>query len=176
MIRTYTLKPHQKQILNEVKRLPLERLHYLVVQQSRGHSNLTLNELKKHIQRGITLYIKELYGYEYKRGLEDEVIKFYCFFETSKEFFLSQHLNSVVDENIEMNLHFHLFLSGNYGVVNFTQLIQYIIRELTNQKNKPRCLKLIDYMKLESLQDDFILYHTKQMMYRPSPQMIIHNV
>lgn len=176
MNRTYTLKPHQQKILSEVKKLPLERLHYLVIQQSTSYPNLTLNELKRHITKGIKQCVRELYGYEYKNGLEDEVVKYYCFFETSKEFFLSQHLNTIVNEDIEMSIHFHLFISGKYGSVHFPQLIQYIIRELTSQKNKLRCLKKIDYVKLENLQDDFILYHTKQMMYRPSPQMIINNI
>jgi len=176
MLRTFTLKPHQKTILNEVKKLPIQRLHYLVIQQSLKHPNLTLNELKKHIRRGIKQYVKELFGYEYKHGLEDEVIKYYCFFETSKNFFWSQHLNNIVDENVEMDIHFHLFLSGNHGVVSFPQLIQYIIRELTYQKNKQRCLGKIDYMKLETLQDDFILYHTKQMMFRPYREFVIRNI
>lgn len=176
MIRTYPLKPHQVKTLKEVKKLPLERLHYLVIQQSLKHPNLTLKELKCRIKRGIRLYIQELLGYEYKYGLEDKVIKYFCFFETSKEFFWSQHLNNIVDENIDMSFHVHLFLSGNYGIVNFTQLIFYIFRELTSQKNKPRCLNKFDYKKLESLEDDFILYHTKQLMFHPNREMTISNV
>ena len=176
MIRTFTIKPHQKEILLEVKKLPLERLHYLVVQQSLIHPNLTLNELKRLIKRGVKKYTQDLFGYNYKLSFEDEFIKYFCFFETSKDFFWSQHLNTLVDENIEMNIHFHLFISGNDGVINIPQLIHYIIRELTSQKNKLMCLGKIDYTKLKTLQDDFILYHTKQMMYRPSRQMIIHNL
>jgi hypothetical protein len=177
-MKTYTfpVKPHQIKIIEEIKNLPLKRLHYLVVQQSLRHPNLTLNELKKHIRRGIKRYVKELMGYRYRYGIEDELIKYYCFFETSKDFFWSQQLNDIVNENIEMNIHFHLFLSGDYPDVNFTQLIQYILRELTSQKNKTMCLGKVDYVRLETLENDFILYHTKQMMYRPTPQFIMKNL
>ena len=176
MIRTFTIQPHQVKILKDVKNLPLERLHYLVIQQSLKHPNLTLKEFKCRIKRGIRLYVQDLFGYEYKYGLEDEVIKYYCFFETSKEFFWSQHLNNIVDEDIDLNFHVHIFLSGKYRIVNFTQLIFYIFRELTSQKNKQRCINKFDYKKLESLEDDFVLYHTKQMMFHPNRESIIQNV
>ena len=174
-VYTYPIQPQQKELLNEVKKLDLRRLHYLVIQQDRKQENLTLKELKKHIRRGIKLYVQDLIGYQYKCGIENKIIEYVCFFETSKEFFWSQNTNSVVDENIEMNLHFHLFISSNKSFVHIPQLIQYIIHQLISQRNKLRSTKLIDYLKLESLEDDFVLYHTKQLMYREHNSFIMKN-
>ena len=109
-MRTYELKPHQNQILNEVKNLPKSRLHYLVIQQNRNKPNFTLNELKKHIKIGIKKYVYRIYPFTNIKDLEKKLVKYYCFFETSEEFFKSQHKNNIVDENIQMNLHFHLFI------------------------------------------------------------------
>jgi hypothetical protein len=174
-IYTYPILPHQIELLNEVKGLDLRRLHYLVIQQDRKQANLTLNELKKHIKRGIKLYVRDLLGSQYKYGIENKIIEYVCFFETSKEFFWSQNINSIVDEDIEMNLHFHLFISSTKSFVHIPQLINYIIHRLTSQRNKLRSTKLIDYVKMEKIEDDFVLYHTKQMMYRKNKSFYLSN-
>jgi hypothetical protein len=162
-MRTFELKPHQKQILIEVKNLPKSKLHYLVIQQNRNKPNFTLKELKKHIKTGIKKYVSQLYPFNTIKNLEEKIIKYYCFFETSKEFNYSQNKNNIVDENIEMNLHLHLFITSSDSNVYVPKLINDIIQEYFNQTNKQSSLLKIDYYKIEKLEDDFILYHTKQM-------------
>lgn len=174
-VYTYPIQPHQLELLNEVKRLDLRRIHYLVVQQDRKERNLTLNELKKHIRRGIKLYIQELLGIEYRNGIENKIIQYNCFFETSKEFFWSQNLNTTVDEEIEMDIHFHLFVSSMVGYVHIPQLIHSIVHQLITQKNKLKSIKKIDYVKLNKLEDDFVLYHTKQLMFSKNNSFILKN-
>ena len=119
-LRTYEIKPHQLKILNQIKSLPQKRLHYVVGQQSSDHPNLTLPEMKKLIRRGIRRYIQET-TLHYHQGLENELVKFYCVFETKKDFFHSQHENSLVDEDLDMGIHFHLFLTSidNYRWISF---------------------------------------------------------
>ncbi len=175
-MRTYELKPHQSQILNEVKNLPKQRLHYLVVQQNRNKPNFTLRELKKHIRTGIKKYVCQIYPFTNIKDLEKQLVKYYCFFETSEEFFKSQHKNIIVDENIEMNLHFHLFITSTDSNVYVPQLINNIILEFFGQRNKQSSLLKIDYNRIEKLGDDFILYHTKQMMYESNLDFIIKNI
>ena len=175
-MRTYELKPHQNQILNEVKNLPKQRLHYLVIQQNRNKPNFTLRELKKHIRTGIKKYVNQIYPFNNIKGLEKQLVKYYCFFETSEEFFKSQHKNIIVDENIEMNLHFHLFITSTDSSIYVPQLINNIILEFFGQRNKQSSLLKIDYDRIEKLEDDFILYHTKQMMYESNLDFIIKNI
>jgi len=176
-IRTYEIKPHQLRILEEVKKLPRKNLHYVTGQQSNKHPNLTLREMKKFIRRTMVKYIREL-NLNYHQGMENELLKFYCVFETTKDFFHSQHQNSIVDENVEMGIHFHLFLSSpdNYPWVCFPQLFHNLFTELTSLRHKKRCLSELDYRKVEDLEMDFILYHTKQFMYRPSAEMVLKNL
>ena len=175
-MRTYELKPHQNQILNEVKNLPKQRLHYLVIQQNRNKPNFTLKELKKHIRTGIKKYVYQIYPFTNIKDLEKQLVKYYCFFETSEEFFKSQHKNIIVDDNIEMNLHFHLFITSTDSNIFIPQLINNIILEFFVHRNKQSSLLKIDYNKIEKLEDDFILYHTKQMMYESNLDFIIKNI
>lgn len=175
-MRTYELKPHQNQILNEVKNLSKSKLHYLVIQQNRNKPNFTLKELKKHIRLGIKKYVNQIYPFTNIKDLEKQLVKYYCFFETSEEFFKSQHKNIIVDENIEMNLHFHLFITSTDSNIYVPQLVNNIILEFFGQRNKQSSLLKIDYKKIEKLEDDFILYHTKQMMYESNLDFIIKNI
>ena len=176
-LRTYHINPYQLKILNEIKSLPKKKLHYLVGQQSSTFPNLTLREMRKLIRRGFRRYIQET-NTMYYPGLENELVKFYCVFETKREFFHSQHQNNIVEDDIDMGLHFHLFLSSpdNYPWISFPTLIHTIFSELTSMKHKQRCISKYDYVRIEELDENFILYHTKQFMYRPSVEMIMKNV
>lgn len=82
------------------------------------------------------------------------------FFETSEEFFKSQHKNIIVDENIEMNLHFHLFITSTDSNIYIPQLINNIILEFFGQRNKQSSLLKIDYNKIEKLEE--ILFYIIQ--------------
>lgn len=175
-LRTYEINPYQLKILNEIKSLPQKRLYYVVGQQSTEHPNLTLPEMKKLIRRGLRRYIQET-SLHYEPGLESRLVKFFCVFEVKKDFFNSQHQNTLVDEDVEMGIHFHLFLSSpdNYSWISFPTLIHTIFNELTSIKHKRLCFSKYDYVRIDKLDDNFILYHTKQFMYRPSTEMIIKN-
>lgn len=175
-MRTFELKPHQNQILIEVKNLPKSKLHYLVVQQNRNKPNFTLKELKKHIKTGIKKYVSQLYPFNTIKNLEKNTIKYYCFFETSKEFNNSQNKNIIVDINIEMNLHFHLFITSTDSNVYVQKLINDILQEFFKQTNKQSSLSKIDYYKIDKLEDDFILYHTKQMKDLLNIDFIMKNI
>ncbi len=176
-LRTYEVNPYQLKILNDIKSLPQKRLHYVVGQQSSDHLNLTLREMRKLIRRGIRRYIEET-SLPYKPGLESRLVKFYCVFETKKDFFLSQHQNTIVDEEVNMGLHFHLFITSpdKYPWISFPSLIHTIFNELTSIKHKQLCISKYDYKKIEELDQDFILYHTKQFMFRPSIEMVMNNL
>lgn len=176
-LRTYHINPYQLKILNEIKSLPKKKLHYLVCQQSSTFPNLTLREMRKLIKRGLRRYFQET-TLHYHPGLENQLVKFFCVFEVKKDFFHSQHQNTLVNEDIEMCIHFHLFLTSpdNYHWISFPSLIHTIFSELTSMKHKQRCISKYDYVKIEKLEDNFILYHTKQFMYRPSSEMIMKNL
>ena len=176
MTYTYELKPHQKQILNDVKRLPRKNLHCLVAQSSLKDPNLTLNEFKKHIKRGIRLYIKEHFGPDYYSGLENEKVKYFCFFETSKDWFWSQHSSFINEEGVDLKFHFHLFISSDYGMISFPDLIHSIYSQLTSQRNKRLCIGKFGYNRIKKLEDDFILYHTKQQMFHNSLELVLKNI
>lgn len=175
--RTYTINPYQLKVLNKIKTLPKKHLHYLVGQQSNKNFNLTLKELKLLIKRGIKRYCREL-NITFKPGDESKYIKYFCVFETTKDFFQSQHQNTIVKEDIEMGIHFHLFITSpdNYYWVSFPSLIHSIYSELTRLKHKRRCISKYDYYRIKSLDENFILYHTKQFMYNPSSEMTMRNI
>jgi len=175
--RTFSIQPHQYKILETIKHLPQKRLHYLTIQQSNKHSNLTLPEMKRLVRSGIKKYIRRT-NLNCRSGFEDKVIKYFGIFETTKDFFQSQHQNHIVDEKIDLGLHLHLFFSSvdGYSDVSFPSLISTIFFELTCMKHKMRCISKYDYFKIENLNDDFVLYHTKQFMYRPSSEMIMCNI
>jgi hypothetical protein len=75
-----------------------------------------------------------------------------------------------------MNLHFHLFITSTDSNVFVPQLINNIILEFFGQRNKQSSLLKIDYNKIENLEDDFILYHTKQMMFQFNNDFILKNI
>ena len=174
--RTYKINPHQLKILNTIKSLPKKHLHYLVVQQSNNHSNLSLNEMKKSIRDGIRRYFQETL-IPYQSTIINELVKFFCVFETTKDFFHSQHQNTIVTEDVEMGIHFHLFITcpDNCSWVSFPSIIHYIYLELTHLPHKKLCVSKFDYDKINNLDENFILYHTKQFMFRPSVEMIMRN-
>ncbi|MCE2972507.1 MAG: hypothetical protein LW852_03595 [Sediminibacterium sp.] len=174
--RTYEISSPQFKILKYIKSLPNKHLHYVVGQQSNKHRNLTLKELKICIRRGIYNYFKN--DPYVRRENIDKLIQYFCVFETTKGFFLSQHENKIVSEDIEMGLHFHLFITSpdNYPWVSFTNLIHGIFCELTYLPHNHRCIRKYDYTKLITLPENFILYHTKQFMYNPSNEMIMTNL
>jgi hypothetical protein len=70
--------------------------------------------MRKLIRRGIRRYFQET-SLHYHQGLENELVKFFCVFETKKDFFHSQHTNEIFDLEVDMGLHFHLFISGRNG-------------------------------------------------------------
>jgi hypothetical protein len=131
--------------------------------------------MKKLIRRGIRRDFQET-SLHYHQGLENELVKFFCVFETKKDFFHSQHQNNVIDVEVDMGLHFHLFISPIKDWVSIPTLIHCLFTELTSIKHKQRCIKEFGYMRIEDLQDNFILYHTKQFMFRPSAEMIMKNL
>ena len=141
MKKYYEIKPHQKKIIQEVKRLDLSNLFYLVIQQDERQPNFTLNELKRHIKRGIKEYAKSHLGYRYKTHAENELLSYYTFFETSKEFNISQTKNVIVDEDENMNLHFHLFISAKRKMVCLHQVITDIVFSFFSQKLKARAVR-----------------------------------
>jgi len=174
--RTYTISPHQIKILNHIKDLPKKHLHYLVGQQSLKHNNLTLKELKRFIKNGINKYCESLNLP--KQTIEDnKYLKFFCVFETTEDFYNSQYQNKIVDEDIVMGIHFHLFISSvdNYPWISFPSLFHYIFNELTQLPHKRMCIRKYDYKKLDKLNENFILYHTKQFRYCPNSEMLMKN-
>jgi len=171
----YELNDFQQKMICEIKSLPQKHLHYITAQQSNTYPNLTLKELKKLIKRGIRRYIQNLEPLCAK-GKENELVKFYCVFETTKEFNLNITNKSLEDFPF-MGLHFHLFVScpDNYTWLCFHSLTYQIFHELTSTNNKKYCLSEYGYKKINHLEDRFISYHTKQFTTYPSLEMILKN-
>ncbi len=172
----FEYKPHQIKIIKDVRRLDLSNLFYLVIQQNEKLPNYTLNELKRHIRRGVKEYAKNYFGYKYKAGLENDIISYYTFFETSKDFNLSQLKNTIVNEDEKMNLHFHLFISSNQKMICIHQVITDILFSFFSQKLKAKSLKKIDYKKIDKIEDNFILYHTKQHQNQIIRELVLTNL
>ncbi len=173
--RIYEISPPQLKILNCIKSLPKKNLYYLVGQQSNTHRNLTLKEMKKLIRDGIREYIKQVTLLSNK-GVENELVKYFCVFETVKDFSKSQYQNSIFDEDIFMGIHFHLFISSDLGWISFPSMFHSIYNELTHLEHNYRCISKFDYDRLTVLNEDFILYHTKQFHNNLSPEMIMTNL
>ena len=165
LMRTYEINEHQKKILNEVSKLPTDSLYYIVVQQNIRGANYTLNELKKHIRRSVKEYLNRQ-----SHCSNNVAVEYIAIFETTHDFFMSQHTTSIVKTDFYSGFHFHLFISG-VGEDYIKELTYW----LNSQKNKCGCISKIDWVKKEKLDTDFILYHTKQMMFRYSPQLILKN-
>jgi hypothetical protein len=162
-------------MVNDIKSLPKKHLHYITAQQSNQYQNLTLKELKKLIKRGVRRYIRELEPIYYPNK-ENELVKFYCVFETTKEFNLNIKNESLGDLPF-MGLHFHLFIScpDDYNWISFENLIFQIFYELTSIKQKQSCISKYGHFKIESLEERFLQYHTKQFNIYPSLEMIFRN-
>jgi len=167
---TYQINEHQEKIRNEISQLPTESMYYIVVQQNIKGSNFSLNELKKHIRRSTKEYVKRRDPQGYYSGKENDLIKYLTIFETTHDFFMSQHTTSIVKTDFYSGFHFHLFITGVRE-----DYINQLTYQLNSQKNKHGCISKIDGVKKEKLDHDFILYHTKQMMFRYSPQLILKN-
>lgn len=169
------LNEFQIKMINDIKSLPKKNLHYITAQQSNQYSNLTLKELKKLIKRGVRRYIQELEP-NYYPNKENELVKFYCVFETTKEFNLNLK-NESLDDIPFMGLHFHLFIScpDNYKWISFQNLIFQIFYELTSLKHKQSCISEYGHFKIEKLEERFLQYHTKQFSINPSLEMILRN-
>lgn len=169
------LNEFQIKMINDIKSLPKMNLHYITAQQSNQYSNLTLKELKKLIKRGVRRYIQELEP-NYYPNKENELVKFYCVFETTKEFNLNLK-NESLDDIPFMGLHFHLFIScpDNYKWISFQNLIFQIFYELTSLKHKQSCISEYGHFKIEKLEERFLQYHTKQFSINPSLEMILRN-
>jgi hypothetical protein len=162
-LRTYELNEFQKKMISDIKSLPRKNLHYITAQQSDKHPNLTLPEMKKLIRRAIRRYIQEA-NLNYYSGLENELVKFYCVFETKKEFSLSQRSEKITNDEVSLGLHFHLFITcpDNYPWICFTSLSYQILRELSSLPKKKKCISKYGYFKIEDLNENFVQYHTKQ--------------
>ncbi|MDR3694209.1 MAG: hypothetical protein P4L47_06220 [Mucilaginibacter sp.] len=173
--RIYEISPSQLKILNCIKSLPKKNLHYLVGQQSNTHRNLTLKEMKKLIRDGVRRYVDQVTLMSNK-GIENELVKYFCVFETVKDFSLSQFQNSIFDKDIFMGIHFHLFITSDLGWISFPSMFHSIYNELTHLEHNYRCISKFDYDRLEVLDDNFILYHTKQFQYNLSSEMIMTNL
>lgn len=172
---TYQIQPFQQRVLQEVKSLNANNLYYYVIQQNYDKPPLTLPELKKCIPTSIRKYIKSLLGYRYKKGIENEMIKYYCFFETSKEFCLSQTTQSIFDWDFYTGFHFHLFISSSFSEVSFQNYTHYLFEELTSIPTKKNSLLKFNYTKIMELKKDFILYHTKQWNGRYEYELALKN-
>lgn len=176
MIR-YTLNSFQNKIVNDIKTLNENKLTYAVIQQSNSHKNLTLNELKKYIRRSIRKEVKTNIK-PFKKGIEDNYLKYAAIIETRKNFFIAQH-TSTSDENVYLGLHFHLFVSPTmfyerlYSSKKFSQILK---SELISLKHKKNCLQEFECREINSLDNDFITYHTKQFMFRGEKEFYLTNL
>jgi hypothetical protein len=176
-MRLYELNDFQNTMKDKIKSLPKKHLHYLTAQQSNKYLNLTLNELKKLIRKGIRQYIQQVEP-TYTSDIEKSLVRFYCVFETKKSFSLSQQKTNIHFEDSNMGIHLHLFLScpDNYNWISFDSLIYHIFDALTSIKHKKTCISEYGYFKIDNLEDEFLNYHTKQFFKNPSLEMIYSNI
>jgi hypothetical protein len=173
----YSINPFQQEVFQKVKSLPQKRLHYLVAQQSSQphRPNLNLKELKYFITRGIMKHVRETND-KYHRGLENELVKFYCVFETDHTFNESQMNQNLMNQSLYLGLHFHLFFSSPLSWFDYEGLIHRLFLELTSIPSKRLCLSKYDYKIINEIEAPFVLYHTKQFFKRPSREMILTNL
>ena len=173
-IYTYPIKPFQDQIVQEIQTLKPTIYNYVINQKSE-QTNLTLPQLKRSIYRSVRLYVQDYLGSEYKSGIENEYVKYYCFFETSKEFYNIQNDINNYDTNVSMGLHFHLFISSSIPQLSLTNYTHFLYQELTSFPCKKTSINDFGFRTYNTLPLDFILYHTKQ--YKEYPKdMIFKNL
>lgn len=172
---TYELKPHQLNLINKLNLLNPKTLYYLTIQQHKHQRNFTLNEIKKHTRAGIRNEVKQHFGYEYREGIENDVVSYVGIIETSKDFFWSQNDLQNINKDTYMGLHLHLFISSPRSYY-IPSVIHSIVSSFFNQTLKAQSLKKIDYRKVEVFDDDFKHYHTKQGMLYDNSSMIFSNI
>lgn len=172
---TYSLNPTQVEVLNLIRNLPRKHLHYVVGQQGYDRPNVSLKQLKNSIRRALIDYQRTL-DYTFNPKKDDPLVKCICIFETDKDFHLTQ-MNEEVEEQFNLGLHFHLFLtsSDRYPFVCFPSLAHYIFEDVSSYRHKENCLSKYDYVRTNKLDDPFILYHTKQLHRVPSREMMYSN-
>jgi hypothetical protein len=167
---TYKIEPFQQVILKEIQSLHPTIYNY-VINQKNDRQNLTLKQLKRSIYRSVRFFVKDYLGIKYKDGIENKVVKYYCFFETSKEFNKSQWDVNNIETEIPLGLHFHLFISTSLPEITLNNYTHYLYQELTSFPNKKTSLRKFGYRTYYSLPQEFILYHTKQ--YKEYPREFI---
>lgn len=166
----FTLNSDQAKVYNYISSIPTQNLHYVVIQQIKSTLNFTDAELKKHIKRSVKEYIKRKDPQGYYEGKENDLAKYIAIFETTKEFSLSQHQNTIVKTDLYAGLHFHLFISGVDA-----DYLHELLYQFTKQQNKTACISKASIERKEKLDYQFIEYHLKQMKYSYSPQQILMN-
>jgi hypothetical protein len=176
----YPMTTLQRDIIVEVQKLPKKKLHYLVIQQNNKYPNLSIDDIKNLIKREVKKYYKNIYPFNYKKNKENEMIKYYCFFETAKYFFQNQNNLNLHNDKVDLKLHFHLFLSSNDNNIHIPQLTNNLIMALLEFRrtdiNLSRAINKVDYKRLSSLEDNFIMYHTKQLNDINHKEMILKNI
>ena len=195
--KLYVLTPFQQEIYKRIESLTHKRLYYITLQQTSNPKkrNLNLKELKNFIRRGIRKYFRENHP-TYQPDLENELVKFYCVFETDKTFNQTQRISIPLKGRLNLGLHFHLFLScpDHLPWFSIQKLSERIKWELTSLKHKRDCISEYELTICEGMSDnisekeikteysllpnytkEFILYHTKQFFNRPSREMVMSN-
>lgn len=174
-MREYKLKEHQIKLANIVHKLDTKNLYYLTSQANTIFPNHTVNELKKHILSAVRKYVISFMGYKYKYGAEKELIKYCLFIETTKEFNQAIYNYETDMTNIKPGLHFHLFITSTNQTIHIPQIIHSLFMDLTSQKLKAQSLRKYDYIKLDSLDNNFVNYHTKQHYHSINQEMLLFN-
>lgn len=196
--KTYVLNSFQQEVYQRIKSLTDKDLHYITLQQtSNPHKrNLNLKELKNFIRRGIRKYFIENHP-NYQPNIENELVKYFCVFETNQYFNLNQWNDFLTNERLYLGLHFHLFLScpDHLQWFSIKDLSTRIKWELRSLKHKRECISEYELTTLKGISDiqseketdeeqsvltsytkDFIRYHTKQFFERPTKEMILTNL
>ena len=171
---TYPIKPFQQTILEEIRTLKPIIYNY-VINQKLDRPNLTMKQLKRCVYRSIRLFIQDYLGIEYRKGIEDKYVKYYCFFETSKEFHLNQNDINSFETDVPMGIHFHLFISPISTSISMNNYTHYLYEELTSFPHKKTSINDFGYRTYSSLSTDFVLYHTKQWKNRYEPELVMKN-
>jgi hypothetical protein len=195
--RTYIQNSFQQEVFQKIKSLTDKDLHYITLQQTSDPNkrNLNLKELKNFIRRGIRKYFAENHP-SYYLNIENELVKYFCVFETNQNFNHNQNKSMLKYKKIFLGLHFHLFISSPdhlewFSIQDLSNRIKWELRSL---KHKRDCISKYELTTLETLSDtqteketneecslivnytsDFIRYHTKQFYKRPSIEMVLTN-
>lgn len=171
---TYQLNELQQEILDKLKSLPKENLHYLVVQQSYDGPNLSRNQLENVIRQTLN-YCQRQYNGSYNPKQDIPFIRCVCLFEIDKELHLTQ-MNYSVIQKVELGLHFHLFLSSsNLYDVNYELVDKSIKHRLNTVPGKRECIDKYDFVKASKFTEGFLAYHVKQHWKNPSREMFYAN-